>query len=652
MTTSARARALTVSLAHAAVLAACGDSTPPVNPGGGPGTEHPLAPISWTRQLDTATTPWRMVAPVGASEAFAVGPGGIHRFANGAWTVSRADWGLGAIWGSSASDVWAVGEKVDATNPSNPTRTPVFLRFDGTTWTSRPPASIPSLTPTDVSGSGPSDVYVSARSTLADAGFVLRYDGSAWSTEALPGGTSQPPPALAAIWASAPGDVFAVGSQGTILRRSGGTWSKATSGTTASLRDVTGRSAADVYAVGANGVILHFDGASWTPVASGTTDDLVSARIGADGALYVVATTCDRFLAATGNYPPCASTIRRLQGGSWTVELPARPLRLNDVWARAPGSLVAFGDRMLTQSGGTWSDPAPYAPGLAAVWAESQSEVFAVGDRGTILQYDGSAWSARPSGTSWPLRAVWGSGATDVYAAGQAATLLRYDGSTWSRVPLPGVNGTGSGGDLNIDFQAVAGNGPDDVIVGGVFLNGRAPVIYHRKGASWREETLPALTNVYGLWAAGPSDAFAVGSRLTAGAVLKYDGVRWTAIAGDTLPELRAVWGFAADDVYVAAANSPTMYHWDGEKWRIVAGSEASAAGGAAPPARLWGTSDHDMLLARPGFPLLQWNGGRWTPLPAAMAALQGDSAVAIWGAGASDLWVAGRRGALIRGTR
>jgi hypothetical protein len=35
---------------------------------------------------------------------------------------------------------------------------------------------------------------------------------------------------------------------------------------------------------------------------------------------------------------------------------------------------------------------------VECVWGSSGSDVFAVGDKGTILHYDGSAWSAMDDG--------------------------------------------------------------------------------------------------------------------------------------------------------------------------------------------------------------------------------------------------------------
>jgi hypothetical protein len=43
-----------------------------------------------------------------------------------------------------------------------------------------------------------------------------------------------------------------------------------TSGTGAHLMSVWGTSSNDVYAVGSNGTILHYDGTAWSQMASGT----------------------------------------------------------------------------------------------------------------------------------------------------------------------------------------------------------------------------------------------------------------------------------------------------------------------------------------------------------------------------------------------
>src|SRR5215831_18736214 len=76
-----------------------------------------------------------------------------------------------------------------------------------------------------------------------------------------------------------------------------------------------------------------------------------------------------------------------------------------------------------------WQNPLPQGNNLSAIWGSEASDVWAVGDSGTILHWDGSAWSSVSSGTTNALRAVWGSGASDVWAVGDFGTILHWDGS-------------------------------------------------------------------------------------------------------------------------------------------------------------------------------------------------------------------------------
>jgi PKD repeat protein len=101
----------------------------------------------------------------------------------------------------------------------------------------------------DVWGSSGSDVFaVGASST------ILHYDGTGWS--AMTGGTGS----LRDVWGSSGSDVFAVGGSGTILHYDGSGWSAMDSGMGWGLGGVWGSSGSDVFAVGSAGTILHYGG--------------------------------------------------------------------------------------------------------------------------------------------------------------------------------------------------------------------------------------------------------------------------------------------------------------------------------------------------------------------------------------------------------
>lgn len=71
---------------------------------------------------------------------------------------------------------------------------------------------------------------------------------------------------------------------------------------------------------------------------------------------------------------------------------------------------------------------------LRGVWGSSDADVFAVGDNGTILHFDGFRWSAMSSPTVETLRGVSGTAPDNVYAGGDNGTALHYDGSAWTEL--------------------------------------------------------------------------------------------------------------------------------------------------------------------------------------------------------------------------
>jgi hypothetical protein len=98
------------------------------------------------------------------------------------------------------------------------------------------------------------------------------------------------------------------------------------------------------------------------------------------------------------------------------------------------------------------------------VWGNSSSDIFAVGENGTIAHYDGRSWTSVSSPTSHWLYGVWGSSSNDVFAVGENGTILHYDGIRWSRMD----SGT------NNCFDGVWGSSGNDVFAvgeGGTILH-------------------------------------------------------------------------------------------------------------------------------------------------------------------------------------
>ena len=105
-------------------------------------------------------------------------------------------------------------------------------------------------------GSSASDVFA-----VGGGGVILHYNGSTWTQ--MSSNTGEP---LFGVWGSSASDVFTAGSGGIILRYNGSTWTDVASSNTNTLRGVWRCSSADTFAVGVAGTILHFVPATITSV--------------------------------------------------------------------------------------------------------------------------------------------------------------------------------------------------------------------------------------------------------------------------------------------------------------------------------------------------------------------------------------------------
>jgi hypothetical protein len=78
----------------------------------------------------------------------------------------------------------------------------------------------------------------------------------------------------------------------------------------------------------------------------------------------------------------------------------------------------------------------PNDGGINSCWGTSSSDMFFVGDKGTILHFNGTNWTKFSKVVTKNLRSVWGTSSSDVWAAGfdestAQSVLLHYDGSSW-----------------------------------------------------------------------------------------------------------------------------------------------------------------------------------------------------------------------------
>jgi hypothetical protein len=336
-------------------------------------------------------------------DVFAVGDSGVaYRGDGNQWTITATGTteSLNAVWGSSATDVYALSHYA-------------VHHFDGVAWSALYKTKSYTAMLIDVGGSGPADVYVVG--TKGTYPLVLHFDGSAWtenlSTEVV---------APAAVWAASKNDVFVAGQKGTIIHFDGSKWTLQHSTTDNDLRfvDLHGSGPNDVYAVGEFGDLWHYDGSTWTAKISRFNG---AHSIWSDGAGHLFAGGGDGPLMLEGNEWRPLTTSKRLHG----------------VWGYGAGELVAVGEAgtIVQFDGARWRVVTAGQQDLIAVWGPTADTLIAVGRKGTILHHSGAGWSASPAPTDADLRGVWGASPTNVVAVGERGTVLHYDGVKWSVAP-------------------------------------------------------------------------------------------------------------------------------------------------------------------------------------------------------------------------
>jgi hypothetical protein len=192
-----------------------------------------------------------------------------------------------------------------------------------------------------------------------------------------------------------------------------------------------------------------------------------------------------------------------------------------------------------------------------SVAGTSASDVWVAGAQnvpqgpGTLLHYDGSAWSEKevPS-----LHDLWWVHAFDdgtLYAAGAGATVLRVDGDTITREDTPVFFGN--------TVYGVWGTSPDDAWAVGGFA-GRDGFAWRTTGGAWEPVDLPddlplspigEPPSLFKVWGRSSDDVWIVGGL---GAVLHWDGTSIQRIESGTDTTLLTVVGLpeeADEDVVI-----------------------------------------------------------------------------------------------------
>jgi hypothetical protein len=298
---------------------------------------------------------------------------------------------------------------------------------------------------------------------------------------------------------------------------------------------------------------------------------------------------------------------------------------------------------------------------LTKVWGTSKSDVWAVGSGGTVIHWDGTAWTPsaippNPAEVRNTFFAVGGTGPDDVWVASTTSTIFHNDGSGWVQQESPAPKG------YDVPVFAIWSSGPDQLRLGTsafeyvipmpkggeLRLTGNqfAGTTTNKGKATWEPQSGTASVlgfsgNADDVWLIGDNSTFKPWQR-----ALTMHGVRsqltsellWTEVESNSLATLHAIWGSSTNDIWAAGDQGALRRMRPGQtSWEIVPSptNESLYA--------LWGTSATDIWAAGENGTILHYDGTTWSPDRAALpTGKKKPQLTGIWGSGPDDVWIVG----------
>ena len=218
---------------------------------------------------------------------------------------------------------------------------------------------------------------------------------------------------------------------------------------------------------------------------------------------------------------------------------------------------------------------------LYGIWALNSQLIYAAGDTGIILKYDGNSWNEENHGYTTNLKDIWGTSSWEIFAVGSAAFILKYNGSSWMTDGGSGsenINAmwsddsykysVGEYGEVlryDASWSTLTTNFTDNLysISGNsthLFVAAETGIIHQYADSTWSSISLNTVEDLKGIWT-NENTGFVVG---TGGVIYKKISSQWTELNSNTTTDLNAVWATSAFNAY-AVGLSGEIYHFDGE---------------------------------------------------------------------------------------
>lgn len=246
----------------------------------------------------------------------------------------------------------------------------------------------------------------------------------------------------------------------------------------------------------------------------------------------------------------------------------------------------------------------PDDQGNRGIWGSSASNVYTANYLG-LWRYNGTSWAHVPEARNRSFYDVYGSGASNVWAVGEDGLIMRYDGSGWSAQRFDGTSvapealAAPTVPARRIALRALWGIPALNFTVA---VGDSGTVLYH-DGTQWNNASLEMDATVTDVWGTDLNNFYATTSD---GRLLRWNGWYLSYVAGVQAPgALHTVWGTSSSNLYVAG-DGGVLYRFNGSAWsRIRLPTRGTMYA-------VWGTSASNMFVGGEHGALYRFNGTAW----------------------------------------
>ncbi len=249
------------------------------------------------------------------------------------------------------------------------------------------------------------------------------------------------------------------------------------------------------------------------------------------------------------------ANISHFDGTRWTSSVREDVPTLWAILGNDAGELWAMGDRGTVLSGTSKEGLVSMSPSVSdssirSAWGQQLESTWVTLNKGVRRLVETSGVSVEPFLPDTALAAIWGSAPDNIWAAGEKGNLAHWTGADWSVEESPTTS----------DLYGLWGSAADDI-----WAVGESGTALHFQGGVWEVIPTPTDWALLNVWGSSAQDVWAIGD---GGTILHWDGSNWSTVSSPTPFPLSAIWGSAADDIWAAGEFSPFI-HFDGNEWLV-----------------------------------------------------------------------------------